>query len=391
MVAITVMIQIFRKHSIQIFLFLFVNALFIIKYFPRAGISPVVSLAIYIIFFLFLVSSFYTFSQKVSEKIFKNAFCGLLIIMILAIVGALIIINPYNIRVDRWSALSFFWDSLLIGKYPYSTHTHLSATSYPSPFPLWHIINLPFYLLGEVGIGLIFFLVLTASSIHLFFKSFRKSFFFLLLLCISPAYWWEVATRSDSLNNALFVFIIILWLAKTNRTLTNSFLLITVICGLVAATRLTAILPLALYLLKPYLKLPWRLRIIFPLTILGIFLLIFSPFIFWDTNNWIFFHRNPFMSQADKGNSYILIFMLIVGYFMALKWKNIHQFFYTSSVFIFSFILLSQVNLIYHYDWSKVLFMDHICDISYFSLMLPYCLAYFTSALRLRELEIEIK
>jgi hypothetical protein len=294
--------------------------------------------------------------------------------MIIAITVLLIIINPYTIRVDRWSALSFFWDNFLQGKYPYSAHTHISQTNYPSPFPLWQVINFPFYLLGDVGIGLIFFLLLTAFFVRYFFSSYRKSILFLGLLCISPAYWWEVAVRSDALNNALLVFVIILWLKKTSCSLSTNFLLIAIICGLISATRLTAILPLALYFFRPYIQLPWKQKIIFPIIILLVFTLIFSPFIFWDTNTWIFFTRNPFMSQADKGNIYIFISMVILGCFMAYKWKTIEQYFNITAMFIFIFILASQIGLIYAAQSRSNLFSDNICDISYFSLLLPYCL-----------------
>ena len=318
---------------------------------------------------------FYLSEGRTSEKTFKIAYWSILIVMIIAITGLLIIINPYTIRVDRWSALSFFWDNFLQGKYPYSAHTHISLTNYPSPFPFWQAINFPFYLLGDVGIGLIFFLLLTAYFVRYFFSSYRKSILFLGLLCISPAYWWEVAVRSDALNNALLVFILILWLIKTSRSLSTNFLLIAVICGLISATRLTAILPLALYFFKPYIQLPWKQKIIFPIIVLLVFTLIFSPFIFWDTNTWIFFTRNPFMSQADKGNIYIFTSMIIIGGVMAFKWKTIEQFFNITAMFIFIFILVSQIGLIYAAKSRSNLFSDNICDISYFSLLLPYCLA----------------
>jgi len=367
-------IQIFRKNSISIFLYLFVNIIFVLKYFPRVGFDSFLSGGIYTLLILFVLFSFYSKVNLFSERTFKIVYWGILIMMVLAIIGLLIYINPYTIRVDRWSALSFFWDYLLQGKYPYSTHTHISQTNYPSPFPLWQVINFPFYLLGDVGIGLVFFLLLIAIIVRFFFGTYRKSILFLIMLCLSPAYWWEVAVRSDALNNAFFVFGIILWLKKTGRSLSNNFILIALICGSVAATRLTAIIPLALYFFKPYLQLSLRKIIAFPIIVLLVFVLIFSPFIFWDTHSWIFFSRNPFMNQADKGNLYIFISMILLGCIMALKWKNIEQFFNVTSFFIFIFILVSQIGLILAAKASSNLFSDNICDISYFSLILPYCL-----------------
>ncbi|MDP4237928.1 MAG: hypothetical protein Q8904_00465 [Bacteroidota bacterium] len=367
-------IQIFKRQLIPISLYLFVNGLFVFKYFSRAGVDPLVSLSIYIVSILIALFSFYSLADKISEKTYKVTYWSILIVMVLIIIGALVFIDPYSIRVDRWSALSFFWDNFLQGKYPYSAHTHVSLTNYPSPFPLWHAINFPFYLMGDVGIGLIFFLILTVYFVRYFFSSYRKSILFIIMLCFSPAYWWEVAVRSDALNNAFLVFILILWLTKSGRSISNSFFLIAIVCGLISSTRLTAIIPLALYFFKPYLQLPCKQKIVFLTVVLATFSLVFSPFVFWDTNTWIFFTRNPFMSQADKGNIYIFISMIILGCIMALQWKNIQQFFNITSLFIFIFMLLSQIGLIYADGAKNNLFSDYICDISYFSLLLPYCL-----------------
>lgn len=375
MVSTTKLISIFREHLISIFLYLFVNALFVLKYFPRAGIDPYVSLSFYIVFILIVLCCYYSFADKFTEKTYKYTYWFILIFMVLTIIGLLIFIEPYTIRVDRWSALSFFWDNFFQGKYPYSAHTHVSLTNYPSPFPFWHVLNLPFYLLGDVGIGLIFFLLLTAFIVRYFFSSYRNSILFIVMFCISPAYWWEVAVRSDSLNNACLVLVLILWLKKSGRSLSNSFLLIVIICGLIASTRLTAIIPLALYFFKPYTILPWKQKIVFPIVVIVIFSLFLLPFVLWDTNTWIFFTRNPFLSQADKGNIYIFLAMIVLGFIMAFKWENIKQYFNVSSLFIFVFILVSQIGLLYAAKTKSTFFSDSICDISYFSLLLPLCIA----------------
>jgi len=315
---------------------------------------------------------------KCTEKSFNIFYWTLLALALIAIVGLLIIIDPYTIRVDRWSALTFFWDSIFSHQYPYSAHTHVALTNFASPFPLWHLINLPFYLLGDVGIGLIVFLILISISVKFYFSSYRKSFFFLLLLLISPAYWWEVSARSDSLSNGLLVFMIILWFVKNNRNLSNSLFLAILVCGVICSTRLTAIIPLALFFFQPYLRLPLKLKALFPISILGIALISFLPFIFWDTETWIFFSRNPFMSQTGNGNIYVLFVMLILGTLLALSWKNTNQFFNITSIFIFIFILASQLVRIFNAKEGN-LFSDGISDISYFNLALPYCLGLLTS------------
>ena len=371
-----------KLFSVQLALYIFVNGLFIFKYISRAGINPYYIIVIYSFLILALTFFYYRFSSKISEKIFKISYFSLLSIMVLAIMGFLISIEPYSIQVDRWSALSYFWDYFFQGKYPYSAHTHISLTNFPSPFPFWHGVNLVFYLLGDVGIGLIFFLLLTAYVIKYFFETYRKSFFFILLLFTSSAYWWEVAVRSDALSNAILVFVLILWINKKNLTLSSNLILISAFCGLIASTRLSAIMPLALYFFKPYLQLPSKQKLIFPVLVLGITLFTFLPFIFWDTSTWIFFTRNPFMSQADKGYYSIFFAMIALGYIMAMRLKNVEQFFSTASLFIFTFILVSQFGLFLRSDLDKHFITNSIADISYFTLITPYCLASLTSKMQ---------
>ena len=356
-------------------LYLFVNSIFIFKYTQRIGLNEYLLLSLYTLALVLVYIVFLYLRDKKSIQFFKIAYWIIIILICSGIIFFLITVDRNTIRVDRWSALTYFWDYFFQGKYPYSTHTHFGLTNHPSPFPFWQFLNLPFYLLGDVGLGLIFFLVLTSIVVQKYFSSYKRSFYFFCLLLFSPAYWWEVMVRSDSLNNALLVFMLILWFEKSKRTLSNNFVLIAIICGLVATTRLTAILPLAIYFFRPYLNLKLKQKILFPALVLTVSFLIFSPFIFWDTNTWIFFSRNPFMNQADKGYFSILIFTMVIGVFMALRWKTIEQFFYYASLFIFIFIFCSQFGLFIRSDFNPEFISGSICDISYFNLFLPYCLA----------------
>jgi hypothetical protein len=358
---------------VQIFLFLFTNSLFILKYVSRIeGINAGIILFIYI---LLCVVFFYLYTKlKWKEQFYKIAFWVVLALISIAIIMALIFVDPYSVRVDRWSAISSFLDGLFRGDYPYGVHTHVGITNFPSPFPVWYIINLPFYFLGDVGIGLIFFLGLTALCVRYCFNSYRKSFLFLILLLISPAYWWEIIVRSDSLSNAFFVFCFIAWFSKKGYTLSERFGLAILFCGLLAGTRLSALLPLALFFFKPWLNLPWKRKIIFPIALIAITFLTFSPFIFWDTTTWIFFSRNPFMSETNIGNIYVLLLMILLGCVLAFYWKGIEQFLDFTALFIFLFILCSQIGLLLTHGINGSIFTDTNYDISYFTLMFPYCL-----------------
>ena len=377
-------LQIFKStkgYFVQLGLYLTLNSLFILKYIVRAGINPYIPTIIYIVFIIFFLFIYKAIIEKHSERTLKWFYIGLIVISILCIISLLVYINPYDIRVDRWSGLAFFWDSFFQGKYPYGAHTHMSANNFPSPFPFWLFINLPFYILGDVGIGLIVFLLILSVTLKYYFTSYRKSLLFILLLIFSPAYWWEVSVRSDSLSNALLVFMIILWYEKQSRNLLNSFWLSVLICGCITATRLTAIIPIAIYFFHSYIKIPIGRKIIFPIIILGTLILFFSPFIFWDTHTWIFFTRNPLMSQTngttDIYTILLLLFMILMGVIISIKWNNFSQFYFVTSIFIFILILSSLLIRIARTGPGN-LFSDGISDISYLTLSLPYCIGYLT-------------
>ena len=360
---------------VQVFLFILINAFYVIKYVSRVeSINMISVLIVYIVSMLFYIGLYHYFSNRWSVKLFKIGFWIILISAVIAIIAALVYIDPYSVKVDRWSAVVFWLDGLFNGEYPYGIHTHVSETNYSSPFPFWYVLSLPFYLLGDVGIGLIFFLVVTALTVKCFFDSYKKAFLFLSLLLLSPAYWWEVLVRSDSLSNAFLVFIIILYITKKEFQLQNKVVFTAIICGLIACTRLSAILPLTLFFFKPFMQINWKSKLLFLSIIIGICFLIFSPFVFWDTQNWIFFSRNPFMSQGDPNNPYILAVFIVIGIIFSYSWKNMNQYFSITSCFLFLFLIPFEVTPFF--DGETSLAVENLYDMSYFTLIFPYCLAF---------------
>lgn len=361
---------------VQVLIFFAVNTLFILKYVARTSVHPLIALGFYAVFIFVVYLFLQKFLNKMSVKVFKVLFWTLLILMIVAISLVLVKVDPYSIRVDRWSALSFFWDSVFQGKYPYATHTHVSVTNFPSPFPFWHLISLPFYLMGDVGIGIIAFLVLVSLTVKYYFQSFKHAFIFLLILALSPGYWWEVFARSDSLSNAFFVFSIILWALKTNKSVLNNFAGAMLVAGLIAATRFTALLPVALFIFPSFLQLTLKKKILFLIGAFLVAFIAFSPFVFWDTETWIFFKRNPFMSQTKNGSFPVFLVMIVLGVLLSLTWKKRFQYFFVTSLFVFVFILSTQI-VIYYQGNVGTFFEGSMVDLSYFNLALPYCLVNF--------------
>lgn len=357
------------------------NLFFVVKFVPRAGISPIWGGIAYSIFAVVWILFGYRLLPRLTENKCKYIGISLLVCICAAIILSLIVIPPLSVRVDRWSATTYFLDALFQGEYPYAVHTHVSENNYSSPFPFWHYLNIPFWLSGDVGIGLIAFLVLTVVCIWSYSPSHKVVLMFLWLLVCSPAYWWEVAVRSDGLSNALLVLSVILLLERYSIRLDNHWGWVAVIAGCLAVTRLSAVIPVALYLFYPYLKCNQKIQLLFPVVVLGVVLLFFIPYIFWDTDNWIFFRRNPFMSQTSPGNMWILLIMVIAAILIAGRKKTFEQYLSSTGLFMFCFMLFTQFGVIYMSAEPITLFSPQ-CDISYFTLSLPYCLLY----LSLREI-----
>ena len=135
---------------IALSLYFGINLLFLLKYGLRF-----ITLFQCILLFIFYVIFILTTQHLIKKiKVRKNyVLFGLSTLFILLVVLQFYI-DPYSLQVDRWSAIHNFINSLLNGVYPYSAQTHLRG--YGSPFPIWQLFHLPFYLLGNVGLSIVF-------------------------------------------------------------------------------------------------------------------------------------------------------------------------------------------------------------------------------------------
>lgn len=348
------------------------NIFFVCKYIPRAGIDPVWASILYGLVVMAGVFLYFRYiKDRLSERLARLFSFVLAGGVICFIACAIFLIDPYTIQVDRWSATTFFLDALRDGVYPYGVHTHVSETNYPSPFPLWHYLNIPFWLIGDVGWIQVFFLLFFLVCVYRYFQSWRALLGVLLILYLSPAYWWELVTRSDGFSNALLVCSCLLLVERRAITMNKKWWVLAIMAGCLAATRLSAVIPVALYLFRPWLDTNWKAKIGFVGIALSIVAVFFAPYVFWDIDSWIFFQRNPFMSQTSPGNPWILGIMILIAMGIAYKKTLFYYYLCTTSVFMFAFMLFTQLGVIYRSPEPVTLF-DICCDISYFTLAVPY-------------------
>ena len=355
-----------RKYLLPILLYLFINVLFLNKYTMRITEWHYVLDALYVCVACALMVGLYYWKPrpKTSKILLYSAGLGY---------GALLIalqykIDPLGLQVDRWSAIHYFLDNLFQGIYPYSARTHLGG--YGSPFPVWQMLHIPFYAIGNVGLS--FF---AALALFLFVIARSRSAHFALLtlslLIASPAIQYEIVVRSDLVTNFICVCALCEWLRYKSVRFTDHTLLLAIIAGLCASTRLAAVIPLALLYGYAFLRSGWKKQLLFVLTACTTFVCTFVPFLVWGGNQLLFFEYNPFVLQTRQGSPLVFaIFALIAVAWIVYKKEDLLRFPLYAGVLL---TLLVVITFAYNMLTSgNYLLFSATYDITYFNMALPF-------------------
>lgn len=352
----------------HVILYLTINALFIFKYSPRIGINPFYVFILYSIFIgvFTLDTHFKTFRYK-NEKLIYWLITA---IVIFSIIILQYLINPYELQVDRWSAIHNFLTYLFQGKYPYSAHTHLGG--YGSPFPIWQLFHIPFYLMGNVALAFVFILIILSVTLLSIFKSYRKSLLYILLLALSPAFWYEVAVRSDLLYNFLLCFILCTLIFLNKISIKKHPWALGILCGLLLSTRFSIVIPFAIILFSDFWYATLKNKFIFVLAGFLSFGITFLPFLLWDWNNLLFFKFNPFILQTRQGSLFelFLLLVLVIIFSINVKGSIINAFLFTALTIII-FVSVTFLHRMYNENFENGLFSSSY-DITYFNMALPF-------------------
>lgn len=359
--------------KIAITLFTIVNALFVMKYsarfLPDYFLYITIAYTASTIFFAYRILPFLTTRQK-----YCNILLAFALMSIILMAALQYYVDPFSINVDRWSALHFPIENLLHGKYPYMAQTHLGG--YGSPFPIWQLFHIPFYLLGNVGLSFFFCLSLFLFCI---FKVYGKSRMIcaIFLIAISPAIWYEAIVRSDLISNMFLCASFIIYMARqTNQEWINkNILFLSVILALFASTRLITIIPIAMFLFPYYLNMTLRKQILSILVFFIVFILTFLPFAIWDWNNFFFFEYNPWNLQTRQGSIWDFIIYIPLFFILTMSWKGrFHRYYFNISIMLIVFIMVSLIHQMYDLNvWN--LFHTYF-DITYFNNALPFLILY---------------
>lgn len=361
-----------RKLVAPLILYLIINLLFIVKYSARISCKlsfiAAVTYTVSVFIVLFIL-------QRINIK--KKS---TLLILIFSYVTLLVIgqsmIDPYQLKVDRWSAIHNFIYNLFHGIYPYSAQTHLGG--YGSPFPAWQFFHIPFYLLGNVGLSFFFSLGMFFMSIWKSFTSKQLSCIFVLML-LSPAIMYECLVRSDLITNFIIVASTINYLCLNNVDVRKHWKKTAFIVGIFLSTRLATAIPFFIYLFPYYRNFSRRQQIMFPIYIICTFMITFVPFMFWNGEMLFFFQYNPFILQTRQGSMTIVLLLIPIITYLALSWKNDFRqlMFHISLAMIVLVVVTFTYNMYTTNTWCE-LFQSRY-DITYLDMSLSFLLTWLST------------
>lgn len=351
---------------ILVVLYLAINVLFVEKYAARVTENHILVSMAYIVCSSVIIG---IISRHLTNKHATRWLIGLGGVLLILAVILQYLIDPLSLQVDRWSAIHNFIASMLQGDYPYGHPTHLGG--YGSPFPIWQIFHLPFYLVGNVGLSI--FVVSFAFIITLYYcHSNKVALIAVILLGMSPAFWYEIVVRSDLITNMLLVATIVEWLIYKKITLSQYTIPIGIVAGLLLSTRLIAIIPICIIFGYDFLHLGWKKQITLLFVTIITFALTFLPFILWNGSTLFFFQYNPFVLQTRQGSWVVLVIFAILAILVTCLMKNKIQYrFISTGLLLSTLVVLAFVEKMWQENLWTELFSSSF-DITYLSTALPF-------------------
>ena len=347
--------------------YLFVNLLFVLKYVQRVTPYYIGVGALYVVMGVLLLWVMRRYLQAVKHP----AYVGWMFFAVI-LAGGLYLqysIDIYSLQVDRWSAIHFFWDECLLGNYPYAAGTHLGG--YGSPFPVWQLFHLPFYLLGNVGLSVFFVSALFLWVVSRFYGA-KSMLVVTSLLLFSPAYWYEIAVISDLITHLLLVASLVLYLYNKQISLSDHVCAIACLAGLLGSTRFIALIPLATLYGKPFLQLSIKDKLVFVFTTIAVFVLTFLPFLLWEGSTLLSFQYSPFVLQTRLGSVGVLLLFALIAIPLVLvaERKKIALFLLIGVLLNALVVFVFVEKMMVLQAWTQL--FTPMFDLTYLSAALPF-------------------
>lgn len=279
--------------------------------------------------------------------------------------------DPMENKVDRWSAIANPLTALFNGDFPYLAKTHLGGNS--SPFPVWLVLHIPFWALGNVGLSEIFTAILFLYSIKAAYGN-GAALKAAVLLGLSVNLWYETAVRSDLISNFLLLAAFINMLVMKQTGFYRRPYLLSAVAALWLSTRLSTAFPLFIMFFPDWLRLSTGRKVATLLMVVAVFCLTFLPLAVWDWDSLFYAENNPFSLQGRQGRPADTVVMLLAAVLMALKWRGNtgRLMLYSAAILILVPVLAYGHNMYVYDNWTDV--FNSAYDITYLDAALPFCI-----------------
>ncbi len=309
--------------------------------------------------------------EGIRESRMKPAFFIALILLATVLTAVQYHFDPTQNKVDRWSAIANPLTALFNGEFPYLANTHLGG--YGSPFPVWMIFHIPFWILGNVGLSEIFsavFFLVTVKAAGGYKAALKATI--LSGLCINL--WYETAVRSDLISNFLMLGAFLNILIARKTTFLSSPYTLSSFAGLWLSTRLSTAFPLFIAFLPYWLRLGTGKKSASTAIVICVFAITFLPLVMWDYKSLFFAEYNPFTLQTRQGHLSDTIILVFTAAAMAMTWKgDTRKMMYCSALILILACVIPYVHKMYETgNWAL---FSYTYDITYLDAALPFLIS----------------
>lgn len=356
-----------KKNLFLILAYLFVNFLFVYKYFARiTNLYLTLSLiysVIVVLAILFMLQNRESFQSLNKCRVYFP-----IVVLLVALYGvAMFHIDPFGTRVGRYPALYTFIQRLLSGDFPYVSGQNISG------FPFLFILLIPFYLIGDLGLFQLFSFVIFSIILHKRYAEEKVSCVPLLLLALSPAFLYEVVVRSELFSNMVLVVLLfhILERIKPIKS-TRTLFFAGIVAGLLLSTRGIVLLPYLIYFIF-YFKKNIKSLGFFGLSAGLGFVMTFVPFVIWSKE--LFIQNNPLAVQKSYIPDWSLILSILGCVLIGYSVDTFRRICRSTAFLLFGVVFLCFVVSVVQNSFNQVVFESF--DITYFCFCLPYLLLSF--------------
>ncbi len=369
-----------RRAWLYAIAYLFIGLLFIIKYSVRYDVSPFATGLGYTVFvfgagvLLLRRPWWYVGWNR------RHVWAGVMLIAAL-LLFTMLQFDPTVIRNARHGLLNQSVELLLHGSFPWGEPIH----AHHSAFPFWFALTIPFYLLGDVGLLLIAgFLLMGLVMVRIAHRSAAAG---IALLVVSPAFLYEIATRSGITTNMILVMAYLMLAERVvNRNSYRSIFLIGLLGGLVLSTRGVVLLVFLAYF--SYLM---QNNKAVGFAILSGWLLSFTativPFMLWDFDRFWTYGPFPHQLALTHLNGWIITALVITAFWFGQTLRTWQGVFEICGWLLFFGVTTSFGLTVSEHGWATAI-MDSRFDISYFCFSLPLLIVGWTRHLPGEKLEI---